>query len=117
LTGAVVGSILTQPPRQRTYIYNTPPIYVRQEPVIIQQQYIRSPLGQELVLKRVKTTPKLLNIRTGPGIETNVLGQVVEGTTLDVVGAAPDWLYIRMASGQYGWVMSRYTLDAEEPMG
>jgi len=117
LTGAVVGSILTQPPRQRTYVYNTPPVYVRAEPVIVQQQYIRSPPGQELVLKRVTTTPKLLNVRIGPGLETDILGQVDEGTTLDVVGAVPDWLYIRTASGQYGWVMSKYTLETEGPVG
>ena len=117
LTGAVVGSILTQPPRQRTIIYNTPPVYVRSEPVIVQQQYIRLPPGQELVLKRVKTTTSLLNVRIGPGLENDVMGQVEEGTTLDVVGAVPDWLYIKTASGQYGWVMSKYTLDAEGPMG
>ena len=117
LTGAVVGSILTRPPRQQTYVYNTPPIYVQPEPVIVQQQYIRSPPGQELVLKRVKITAKLLNIRTGPGLETSVLGQVEEGTTLDVVGVVPDWLYIKTASGQYGWVMSKYTLETEAPAG
>lgn len=45
------------------------------------------------------------------------MGQVEEGTTLDVVGAVPEWLYIKTASGQYGWVMSKYTLDAETPVG
>jgi len=117
LTGAIVGSILVQPPRQRIIVYNTPPVYVRSEPLIVQQQYIRRPPGQELVLKRVRTTAKLLNVRIGPGIENDVMGQVEKGTTLDVVGAVPDWLYIKTASGQYGWVMSKYTLDAEAPVG
>ena len=117
LTGAVVGSILTQPPRQHTYVYNTPPVYVQTEPMIVRQQYIRLPPGQELVLKRVRTTPKLLNLRNGPGLDTDVMGQLEKGTTLDVVGAVPDWLYIRTASGQYGWVMSKYTFEAEGPAG
>lgn len=117
LTGAIVGSILVQPPRQRTIVYNTPPVYVRAEPVIVQQQYIRQPSGQELILKRVRTTAKLLNVRIGPGLDNDVMGQVEEGTTLDVVGAVADWLYIKTASGQYGWVMSMYTFDTESPVG
>lgn len=117
LTGAIVGSILVQHPRKRTIVYNTPPVYVQSEPVIVQQQYIQRPPENELVLKRVKTTAKLLNIRIGPGIENDVMGQVEEGTTLDVVGAVPEWLYIKTASGHYGWVMSQYTLDSASPVG
>jgi len=26
-----------------------------------------------------------------------------------VVGAAPDWLYIKTENGQYGWIMTRFT--------
>lgn len=117
LTGAVVGSILTQTPRQRTIVYNTPPVYVRAQPVIVQQPYTQSAPAQELVLKRVRITAKLLNVRIGPGLDTNVMGQVQQGSILDVIGAAPDWLYIKTASGQYGWVMSKYTLEAEGPVG
>lgn len=117
LTGAVVGSILSQPPRQRTVVYNRPPVYVQTDPIIVQQRYIRSPAAQEVILKRVTITAKLLNIRMGPGIENEVIGQVEQGTTLDVFGASADWLYIKIAPDQYGWIMSKYTSEAESPVG
>ena len=40
-----------------------------------------------------------------------------KGEILDVLGAAADWLYIKTKAGQYGWVMSQYTLEAEGPVG
>ena len=54
LTGVAVGSILYQPPRQQTIVYNNFP---------------------------------------------------------------PDWLYIRTAKGQYGWIMTQYTQAVPRPVG
>ena len=46
-----------------------------------------------------------------------VTSQVQRGDILDVIGAAPDWLYVRTESGLYGWVMAQYTREAEGPVG
>lgn len=112
LTGAVVGSMIYEQPRQPTVVYSTPP------PVIIQseQRFINRPMAYvtpqpEVVLKQVKMTERIVNVRSGPGLDSTIIGQAVAGETVDVIGAAPDWLYIKTRTGQYGWVMSRYTVE------
>lgn len=52
-----------------------------------------------------------LNIRTGPGVQYSVLITVVGGTSLQVMGIAPDgvWLQVSTAAG-LGWVNVQYTL-------
>lgn len=125
LTGAILGSIFYHPPRQKTVIYTRPqqiyttavPVYVNPSPTYSSQQapvYVPPP---ELILRRVTTTPVLLNIRSGPGLDTPITGQVTGGTVLDVIGAAPEWLYIKTGSGNYGWIMTQYTQNAQEPLG
>jgi hypothetical protein len=37
---------------------------------------------------------------------------VSAGTELAVLGAAPGWLYVRLPSGNLGWVAERFTLPA-----
>jgi Bacterial SH3 domain len=118
LTGAVIGSVLYQVPEERTIVYNTaPPVIVYPDPVVVAQPYPPTPPQAELILRRVKTTAGVLNIRSTPGLEAPIAGQVQQNTILDVLGAAPDWLYIRTETGQYGWVLARYTRQVEEPVG
>ncbi len=52
-----------------------------------------------------------LNIRTGPGVEYSVLITVVGGTTLPVIGIAPDgvWFQVSTQAG-VGWLNSQYGL-------
>jgi uncharacterized protein YgiM (DUF1202 family) len=118
-SGAIIGSVLYQPPRQRTIIYNSPPpVIVYSTPVVLNQRY--SPIfhqPQDLVLRRVRTTPEMLNIRSGPDVYAAIAGQIPQNTILDVLGAAPEWLYIRTETGQYGWIMVKYTREAEGPVG
>ncbi len=118
LAGAVVGVIAHQPERQRTIVYNNaPPVIMQTEPIIIGRQYIQPSPPPQLILKRVRTMAKLLNVRLSPGMHSNVTGQVQKGEILDVLGATADWLYIKTKAGQYGWVMSQYTLEDEGPVG
>ncbi|MGB3212212.1 MAG: SH3 domain-containing protein [Desulforhopalus sp.] len=118
LTGAVIGSVLYQPPRERTIVYNTPPpVYVYSDPVVVYRQYTAAYPQSPAVLRQVITTPKILNIRSGPGLNSAISGQVQQDTVLDVLGAAPEWLYIRTKTGQYGWIMTQYTRGAEGPVG
>jgi hypothetical protein len=118
LTGAVLGSVMYQPPGQQTIIYNPPPpVIVHSEPMVVNRSVASVIPPPEVVLKQVKITEKIVNVRSGPGLDAAIIGQALVGQTVDVIGAAPDWLYIRTKTGQYGWVMSRYTADSGGPVG
>lgn len=60
----------------------------------------------------VRATAPALNVRYGPGAEYDVVAVVSAGTELAVLGAAPGWLYVRLPSGNLGWVAERFTLPA-----
>ncbi len=119
LTGAVIGSAFSQPPRTRTVYYTrSPQVIVHQpQPIIVRQQFPPSTPPPELILRQVKITEKIVNIRSGPGLENTVINQVHHDERVDVVGIAPDWLYVKTADGQYGWIMAQYTLETDRPMG
>ena len=65
--------------------------------------------------ERVSVTATLLNVRSGPGMDFPVIHQVREGEKLTVYGYAPDWLYVKLSTGVFGWVMLRYTSPEESP--
>ncbi|MBU1565614.1 MAG: SH3 domain-containing protein [Proteobacteria bacterium] len=112
LAGAVVGSMIYEPPRHQTIIYSTPP------PLIVQSEPMDSDVPEpELVIKQVKITERIVNVRSGPGLDSAIIGQAVAGQTVDVIGAAPEWLYVRTGTGVYGWVMSQYTVESGGPVG
>ncbi len=138
LSGVLVSAIVNARPRQRTVIYEepwqsvvyeqprrgavvyrTPPrtifrIAPPQLTTLVPQENYRQ---RELILSRVETTPQLLNIRVTPDPDADITGQLQRGTIVGVIGAAPDWLYIKTDSGHYGWVMLQYTRPAGGPVG
>jgi len=122
LTGAVIGSIAAAPPPPPPAVVYVPErrVVVQTQPVVQQIQVVPEriyPVERELVLRQVTTTPELLNVRSGPDMNSGVVGQVRKNQVLNVIGAAPDWLYIKTEDGYYGWVMTQYTLDAVQPVG
>ncbi|MFW2368330.1 MAG: SH3 domain-containing protein [Desulforhopalus sp.] len=118
LTGAAISALTYRPVRERTIVYTTPPPVILHRPqVSIRRQYFEPTSQPDLILRRVETTAQLLNIRSGPGVGEMVTSQVQQGAILDVIGAAPDWLYVRTENGSYGWVMARYTRDTAGPVG
>ncbi len=118
LTGAVIGSVLFQPPRQPAIIYNSPPpVIYYQAPVILNQSYSQISSQPEQVLRRVRTTPELLNFRSAPNLYAAINGRIPRNAILDVLGEAPGWLYIRTEPGQYGWIMTKYTQKVQGPVG
>ena len=54
-------------------------------------------------------TVNLLNVRSGPGMEHPVIGQVGQGTQLVIQGNATGWYYVRLPNKTNGWVMADYT--------
>jgi hypothetical protein len=118
LTGAVVGSMIYEPPRRQTIVYNTPPpVTIQSEPMINNNTLASVAPQAEVVLRQVKITERIVNVRSGPGLDSTIVGQTVAGQIVDVIGAAPEWLYVRTGTGQYGWVMSQYTEESGSPVG
>lgn len=118
ITGAVIGSLFAEPPRPRTIYYtSTPRVIVQSEPIVVRQQPRPSTPPPELVLRQVKITQGIVNIRSGPGLENVVIDQARQNQTIDVIGAAAEWLYVRTATGQYGWIMTQYTSETDRPVG
>lgn len=118
LTGAVIGSVLYQPPPPRTVVYSTPPpVIIQSNPVVVRQQPAYLPPAHESILRQVRSTVQMLNVRSGPGLEEEVIGQARIGEVLGVIGAAPEWLYVITEGGQYGWVRTQYTQEVGGPVG
>ncbi len=116
LTGVVVGTVFREPVHKQTVVYTTPtPVYA--EPVYVREEFIPSVSSTDIILRRVETTPQLLNVRSGPGFDTTITGQVLQGSILDVIGAAPEWLYVKTPTGQLGWVLKEFTQETEVPVG
>jgi uncharacterized protein YgiM (DUF1202 family) len=108
LTGAIVSSFHYSPPLpQRVVYYNPPPVAVSRPPVSVQPKSYGTALKPAFGM--VIVTAAELNLRSGPGMDRAVLGQVRKGDVLAVIDSVPSWLYIRKADGRYGWVMDRYT--------
>lgn len=58
---------------------------------------------------KVVVTAKILNVRSIPGVEHQVITQVTQGMLLQVMGNAPDWYYVQLPNGTLGWVMKDFT--------
>ncbi len=116
LTSAVVGSIIYESPKPAVVYTSLPPRTVLLTPVTVRQQPIAAPQS-ELVLKQVQIISKILNVRAVPDINANIINQIRVGDTVDVIGAAPEWLFIKSNDGNYGWVMTRFTSDTAYPAG
>ena len=71
--------------------------------------------SEERVGETVSVTAPLLNVRSGPGSNFPVIFQVEEGEVLTVHGYAPDWLYVKSTSNEFGWVMLKYTSSLSPP--
>ena len=52
----------------------------------------------------VKVTSSKANLRSGPGMEYQVIAKVTKGKSLDVVEKKGDWLKVRQKGGKEGWV-------------
>nr|WP_320041625.1 DUF6515 family protein [uncultured Desulfobacter sp.] len=57
---------------------------------------------------QVVVTTKILNVRSGPGINHGVLTQTYMGNVLIVQGSSADWYYVRLPDNTYGWVMKSF---------
>ncbi len=117
LTGVIIGAIANSQPRERTVVYHTPPQIIVNSQPSVSHRVLTTYTSTEKVLSQVETTAYLLNVRSIPDQDADITNQLQQGTVLDVIGAAPEWLYIKTASGQYGWIMKQYTRPHQHPVG
>jgi len=67
-------------------------------------------------LGRVDVTVEVLNVRSGPGRLHSVVDHVAAGDKLVVLATAPEWYYVRLPEGGYGWVWAEFTRGTLKPM-
>ena len=97
------GYQVVEVPTQTTTIVHTPP------PVPV------NPADSGI---QVVVTAKILNVRSGPGINHAVLTQTYMGNVLIIQGSSSDWYYVRLPDNTYGWVMKAFvTMPGSRPQG
>lgn len=64
--------------------------------------------AEERVIDSVRVTASALNVRSEASTDAEVLAQVKKGTALDVLAHDDSWTKVRLASGETGWVSSRF---------
>ena len=69
----------------------------------------------ETARERVSVTANTLNVRSGPGANRSIIYQVYQGNILAIYGNAPGWLYVKLPSGKFGWVMQKFTVQVSPP--
>jgi TonB family protein len=60
--------------------------------------------GGEAVIGSVTITATTANVRHDPSTNAAVLTQVTKGERLPLLGAGDEWMKVRLASGESGWV-------------
>jgi hypothetical protein len=114
---AVVIAGLTYYYYAGVYYEQVPSGYVVVEPppeaVIEEPRAVIQP--SEVASGRVSVTAHALNVRSGPAMNYPVIHQVNQNEILVIHGKAPSWLYVKLPSGEFGWVMEEYTSPVSPP--
>jgi hypothetical protein len=71
----------------------------------------------EKVIGTVRVTATALNVRAEASTEASVVTQVKKGQALDVLREDDAWVKVRLASGETGWVASRFVSSGSAPAG
>jgi len=62
---------------------------------------------------QVSVTADVLNVRLGPGKGYKVLYQMHKGYVLEVYGKTTGWLYVELPNGEFGWILTRFTIQLD----
>lgn len=93
------GYLVVEPPAQTVVIKEISPVVP----------------SEQSVGEKVLVAVPLLNVRSGPGITFPVIREIRKDQMLTIHGYAPEWLYVELQSGEFGWVMLRYTSSLSPP--
>ncbi len=67
-----------------------------------------TPVNPAISGTQVVVTARILNVRSGPGINYAVLNRTYMGNVLIVQDSSPNWYYVRLPDNTYGWVMKSF---------
>lgn len=67
------------------------------------------------VIGTVRVTASALNVRRDASAEGELLAQVKKGTSLSVLEHGDSWTKVKLASGEVGWVASRFVSSGNAP--
>lgn len=87
------GYVVVDPPPQ--VVVQSPPTVVQTPPDVVNEE--------------VSVVAERLNVRSGPGLDQEVVTQVYKGDVLTIKGNSTGWWYVETPDGQHGWVMTQYT--------
>jgi len=90
------------------------PIVVHPGPVIVQGSAMTSP-PSAAAGDRLSVTAQILNVRSGPGMNFPIIDRVYQGERLSIKGSAPQWVYVQLPNGNFGWVMAEFTARGSSP--
>jgi hypothetical protein len=92
--------------------YDCSGVYYRQIPegyVVVTRPAAKAEIEGTVKGLRLQVQVPLLNVRSGPGPDFAIVGQVGENTMLDVEAFQSDWSKVKLPDGSSGWVQNRYT--------
>jgi uncharacterized protein YgiM (DUF1202 family) len=92
--------------------YDCSGVYYRQIPegyVVVTRPAAKAEIAGAVKGLRLQVQVSLLNVRSGPGLDFTIVGQVGENTMLDVKAVQSDWSKVKLPDGSSGWVQNRYT--------
>jgi uncharacterized protein YgiM (DUF1202 family) len=67
-----------------------------------------APVGEDRVIGRVRVTATALNVRSDASTDADVVKLVKKGETLSLLKDGGDWLRVKLASGEVGWVSAQH---------
>ncbi|HYC93246.1 MAG TPA: SH3 domain-containing protein [Thermoanaerobaculia bacterium] len=96
-----------------------PPPEAAPEPVRVEPAPAPPAVAEEKVIGTVRVTASALNVREEASTDAEVVTQVKKGESLSVLREDESWTKVRLASGETGWVASRFvskgTAAAKKP--
>lgn len=78
------------------------------EPVRVEPAPMAPVVIEEKVIGSVRVTASALNVRKEASTDAEVVRQVKKGESLSVLREDESWTKVRLASGETGWVASRF---------
>lgn len=92
--------------------YDCSGVYYRQIPegyVVVTLPVAKAEIAGVVKGLRLQVQVPLLNVRSGPGLDFTIVGQIGENTMLDVEEFQSDWSKVKLRDGSSGWVQNMYT--------
>lgn len=64
---------------------------------------------------KVSVDVSTLNVHSGPTLNHRVTYQLEKGSIVEVYGKSEGWLYVHLPNGEFGWIKTAFTTEAEPP--